>query len=912
MAESRHTVVDIGFVEPVDLSTISIDESPGFVEDISIDFDEFTSVDETEDVMDSEIIVDADFVIDGGSEVFDGNVEVIDFVDSNLSVGRESSLVVKRRLPAKIPTDVPNTVAQYSDVLSRTVSAFKGTRIEKKASYEELAKKLTSFYHAHNKNIVPSIVLDKGGSTPSAFILYSVRNRLSVDLIVEELSKKFEGRNIVLSDGSSFKVTEIVKRRFRDLIVLVKNYYESELALFDSNSKHSVDNAYDNVIKYMAGVEVLFKNVGILCYPRAIDLENRQYVCGSCGTKSEFSRPFVRSIISNADSLEWVFTVLPAFEYCMSCDHANVLPGNYFKVISDGLKKAFVAGPVDEVRSRLRALHSEFTVCDYEPSPEEVSNVLTPDISGLFVRFPKSEVVDSGEDRFDYKFDLRSEVAAFKEYEKSLLPIVSRKVTEKDYVVNGLSEEILSDFRSKFTRIMCGVVGSDYFILKKKAINSLIYFIEDSIPYVSSPYVVLMAYSDYHLGVMSETDYLSVSLQFHDVKLNFLKYKDLFSFVPLIHSTLSHDKFERYVSDDEVRYFLDYCSDNIILFSLRNEILKLTSYEKVHGELNKTVFEKLLKNLFVKPMGSKTSGIDVGAKKLQEIIVMGDSDALLYRMERMSLKFMCAEYNSFVGFDYSIPFRYMSNKDVWNLYKVLNGELETDKFVSELPGLESLRENVKMFGDEVMSKSRAEFYYQELFEGVDLSQVDVSSVDVPCRPPVDGRDFEEYFRSLKQGKELKASKEMVKCSDWFDGNISNYFGLLAKYLISGSSISDLLFMDVVGALSCNSLDSVLRFFGISESLAALLLSDSQEFVLPVSDPDEISAKMVLEKYDYVDSDLKLMASQLEGQELIDALESDLDLLASEFREESAEIKQILKEGLGIDVDPSVDSDEDIG
>jgi hypothetical protein len=323
------------------------------------------------------------------------------------------------------------------------------------------------------------------------------------------------------------------------------------------------------------------------------------------------------------------------------------------------------------------------------------------------------------------------------------------------------------------------------------------------------------------------------------------------------------------------------------------EILKFSSYGVERNSGRITVFEKVIKTLF----SSKTS-IDVGVRKLQEIITRGNKDHLLFRMERLASKFMCGEYSSVVGYDYSVPFRLMSNKDIWGLYRALIGMSETDKYVCELPFLDRLKKEIQPFAEEILSKSKIDFYYGEVFPDEDLSRFDVSFVDIPFRPPVDGRSCEEYFDSLKKKKDFKASENMTKYSYWFDDNISVYFDLLVKYLLKGVSRRDLLFMDIVKSLACNDIGAVLRYFGVSESVANLLLSESPEYVLPTSNPYEISARYILENYEYEDAVLREYASNLEGDELIGQLLSDMESLLPEFSGATKHVKDALRLGLG--------------
>ena len=826
-----------------------------------------------------------DLDIFGEDEASPFQVPVDDFVQnddvyisspaSNLSIEDETSIVsvdssIKSVL---IPENI--SIDNYLTKLVYTLSFLNDSPISNKSITTTIMQKLNEYYNVNNRNIIPSI--DFGTTDPPTIILNAIREKKSTKSILSDLKQHFDNERVLTVGNSYFSFTGSVESKIVDFINKIREYYHSELSDYDNPQSAIGDSFLMEFREYISSLASIISDPQDLVYPSCIDLSSMSFKCGYCGGISKYIYPFMRGSITNTDSKEWSFFILPTFEMCSSCNHSNMLPENIFNHISSNIKADFEKVDMQELKEKLFSLSSKFKMQHYVISSETISEYITPNMQTLFTFLSSDEVITVEEEKVA-SFNLDSAINQY----RSTISKLSGNFDTSNVVsaISGdsdLSDELLDKFSSDFAKIFCSILGFDYGILKENAINSLLYFMEDSIPFILNPVNILEAKSIYYAGVSEESHYLRLQKNFDTCLDNLYKYRDLFSFVPLLHSNISNKNLQDYQKDERMCKFISYCSDNMIIYSLRKEI-------RFIGEAKKDIGDILNKS----PMSA--TSLRKSLESLQKNID-SDSNGMHINVLFYFNKFISTKFQPYFMLDYTKLCNNLSSKNIYNTIKELDTISEDVDLPTFLPGLGDLRSSLSAYTDKVHKLSFAEFYYQDLFPDEDLSQLDCSFIDIPVRIEKGDLSVSDYFANMKHSEINKLEKNHILYDEWFDNHISVFFDLFSKFLLKDVSYKDALVMDIFRSLACNKFQNVLNFFKISDSISKVLIASLSDFSFDYISPEIDFAKMILSNIPYKDDDLSVIVSSSDDLDtMIDLLLSDYDSLFAELSDSSDLIK----------------------
>ena len=789
----------------------------------------------------------------------------------------ESSLVTRRVIDslAKLPSAVSfdQTLEIIKTQRKDLENTLKQLKTADKEHAESVVNKLFEYYEKNNINTIPFVEVSRDGYSRSLehYVLNGIRNHKSVSDILLELKLLLQDQTIMVDAHTQYKLVGDKEREVLEFLENLQRYYESELSAHDRQpvtglsllSEVGFDNAELST--------VIVQNM--IC-PDEIKLLERLFVCGSCKETSEFRHPFISAAIINIDSDEKFLSLQQTFERCTVCGALNVLPSNYFERISRGLRNLIVKEEVRELIVRLNQLCRMNSYMPYELAPSDIMEAVPPEFLGLF----SMDVIDYDggieenlQEDFDYKKASEDYLSRINALSTGL---GGRPVDNVFTESSGLSDTVIISFNKDLAKVLCGVLGHDYNSLKLRAVNSLIHFMEDSFPFGINPHGFNLFSCACLLGDLPMEDLDKGRERFEKIIDYCIEYREVFSFIPLLRIGEAEETIFSYSTNPKLREFLDYCSENIILFSLRDDILRLGSVQKHSSALWKD-----------------TSKLSAGLDKLQDVICGGDSNRYIQRMGLSVKSSLYNKYQYFVGIDYTDLFRLFSKRDLYGLASALLNP--TDRTYQ---GIDVLIEAVKPFELDIETMSRELFNYNKVFTPLELEGVDLSWLETPICPPRNEASVEEYFDRIKFGTSVRYGDHLIAHSEWFNQNIDSYFDVLVKYLIGGQDREAILFVDLLKALACNDLEQVLGFLGISKEIAKGLLSRVKSFEFPQVDNKNDLARLVLCEYPYTNLDLQEIITKDTGRGVKEVRYLS-ELLVAEFSDQIAEELQYAPESV---------------
>lgn len=866
---------ELGFDFEVDLDLDStnfaalIDDESG---DISPDSDHF-------DLDDLDIYaIDTDITSLENLATLDDFEEDTDdfFVESdNLPETSDVALVPLDNSNANVilrrPLSIMDTLDQYEPMFVRLTTLVKDYDLNKKTS-DEIGKRLIRFYDEHN-DILPNIMLDRtlGGGSIQSYVIHKVRNHCSVKDILEILKKFFIKNTIVENDNNRFFISAENENRVILFLNEIQSFYLNDLSAFEQINKRQDLVAYDfrGEMGQLVGI-ISNPNINLI-YPQKIFLEKGTFICGGCKKEVEYGSAFLKTALMNTSSENDFLSVYPTFEVCSICGNINILPYNYFEVIASNLKANFKKEvDIKIIRERLQEL-SNFTVYPYQISREAYYDALPNDLSNFFEKDNYTIVPNSEEEEVE-KLDIFKSMS---DYFKLVSQLESGKKVTAEKTSN------LDNSYTLLARMFCFVFGVDYLNLKNNAIQSLLYFFDDFIPFLIKPSVILSFCAAELAGIEKKEDFIKEYRQYSEI-LSFLeKKKDYFCFVPITHYFVDCPSSKYLAYDKKLQEIVNYISDTMIIFHLQSDLVDTCQIGLNPPFLrNRASFLNVLKNpsksLFKQFSNSLYSGQPLDF-----------TDIIQYQSNWIT--------NSIIpDFFTASLLKYFSRRDIYGLVK----EVFSDDNKNGI-----FQKSLEIFKDEVTNQGKLEFYYKDLFPDIDFSLYSDEGINIFFQFDLDSiDDFESYLKMLKITSIENAKNISIKYADWFNQNISMFFDILIHHILCIVSNKDILFVDILKYIFTYDVDFIAKVFGIDNSLVEIALSSTEEYCYEEVDIELELAKKFLAIFPYADSTLQLLLSENDVDDLdtlVSILLSEKETLSCEFSNSPEKIKTILKKKFNI-------------
>ena len=788
-----------------------------------------------------------------------------------------NALVVSEKTNTNIilrrPLSMMDTLDQYEPMFVRLATLVKDYDFQKKAS-DEIGKRLIRFYDEHN-DILPNIMLNKslGGGSIQSYVIHKIRNHCSVKDILEVLKKFFMQNAVVENDNNRFFISAENENRVILFLNEIKSFYSNDLSTFEKANQKQDLVVYDFGGE-MSQIVNIISNPNInLAYPEKIFLEKGTFICGGCKKEVEYDSGFLKTALMNTSSENDFLSVYPTFEVCGMCGNINVLPYNYFEIIANNLKANFKKEvDIKIIRERLQGL-SNFTVYPYQISRDAYYDALPSDLSNFFEKDQYAIIPDIEEVELE-KLDVSKSASDY-------LKLVSQLESGKKAILEKSSSS--SNVNSILARMFCFVFGVDYSNLKNNAIQSILYFFDDFIPFLIKPDVILDFYAAELAGIENKEDFVKGYKEYSSVLSLLEKRKDYFCFVPITNYFVDCPSSKYLSYDERLEKIVDYISDTMIIFHLQSDLVNSCKIGlRFPFVRNRASFLRVLespsKNLFKQFNDSLYSGQPVAFK-----------DILKYQNNWITNLVIP---NQFIA----NLLKYFTKRDIYGLVKEVFSSANKN-FV--------FQNNLKAFKDEVLNQGKLEFYYKELFPDVDFSLYSDEGIAVFFQYEKNTNDFDSYLQALKDtsNTSLDSIKNIsIKYGDWFSENIPIFFDVLVHYILCAVSPKDILYMDILRYLFIYDIDFIAQIFGVDKSLMEISLSSTTEYIFEDVDIELELAKRFLVVFPYTDSTLQLLLSENDNTDLdtiISILLSEKDILLSEFSDSSEAIKNLLRKKFNI-------------
>lgn len=776
----------------------------------------------------------------------------------------KTDIVLRRPLP------MLDTINQYEPMFVRLATLVKDYDFNKKAS-DEISKRLIRFYDEHN-DILPNVMLSKdiGGGSIQSYVIHKIRNRCSVKDILEILKKFFKENTIVTSGNNRFFISSENENRVILFLNEMHSFYLNDLATFEK------ENQKQSLILYDFGGEVgrlanLISAPDInFVYPNKIFLEKGTFICGECKKEVTYNAGFLKTALMNTSSENDFLSVYPTFEICNLCGNINVLPYNYFEAIATNLKANFKKEvDIKFIRDCLQKL-SNFTVYPYEISRAAYYAALPNDLFNFFEK-DQYDIIPECEEVEVKKMDVLKSTSDY-------LRLVSQLESGKRVVYE--KSNITDTLYSLLARIFCFVFGVDYSTIKNNAIQSVLFFFEDFIPYNTKPSAILDFYALELAGIEKKEDFIKEYKEYVDVLTFLEKKKDYFCFIPITHYFVDCPSSKYLVYDKRLQKIVDYISDTMIIFHLKSDLIDTCKIGLSTPFLRNRAS---LLNVLNKPSRALIKQFNNSLNAAQPVIL---KDIMKFQENWITNNVLA---NSFIA----NLLKYFSNRDIYGFVKeVFSNSNKTAIFAK----------NLEVLREEVFCQSKLEFYYKDIFPDVDFSMYDDSGITIFFQYDSEEKDFASYLKVIKDGKSKDIKNVTIKYNDWFRENISVFFDVLINYVLCNVRQKDILFMDMMRYLFTYDLEFIVQIFGINNTMMEVALSSTSEYIYEEIDIELELVKRFLLIFPYTDSTLQILLAESESSNsdaTIAMLLSEKELLAYEFSNSSEEIKKLLKKKFNI-------------
>ncbi len=852
--------------EFADMPNSIILEKDNVLDSITLEKDNVLAIEDFElDSMSLENLSILDDFLDDSEELDDS------FINTNtaLVISKESNTnVVLRR-----PLSMMDTLDQYEPMFVRLTTLAKDYDLNKKAS-DEIGKRLIRFYDEHN-DILPNIMLDRasGGGSIQSYVIHKIRNHCSVKDILETLKKFFIENAVVASDNNRFFISAENENRVILFLNEMKSFYSNDLSVFEKMSQKQDLVTYDFGSEMKQIVNVISNPNINLVYPEKIFLEKESFICGGCKKEVKYDSGFLKTVIMNTSSENDFLSVYPTFEICSACKNINVLPCNYFEVIASNLKENFKKEvDIKIIRERLQEL-SHFTVYPYQISRNAYYDALPNDLSNFFEKDQYTIIPDSEEVEVK-KLDVSKSISDYLKFVSQLES--GKKVSSEKLTVSKNSYSLLA-------RMFCFVFGVDYSNLKNNAIQSILYFFDDFIPFLIKPSVILDFCAAELAGIEKREDFSKEYKEYVEVLTLLEKKKDYFCFIPITHYFVDCPSSKFLAYDKRLQKIIDYISDSMIMFHLQSDLVNSCKIGLNFPFLrNRASFLRVLespsKSLLKQFNSSLYSGQPSGFKDIIQYQSIWITNTIVV--------------NPFVA----NLLKYFSRRDIYGLVKEVFSDVNKNGV---------FQDSLKFFKDEVLSQNKLEFYYKELFPEVDFSLYSDEGITIFFQyDQEDEGDFESYLKVLKTTSAESIKNISIKYADWFSENISIFFDVLVHYILCKVDRKDILYIDILRYLLVYDIDFIAQVFGINKTLMEISLSSTSEYSFDEVDIELELIKRFLLIFPYSDPTLQLLLSENDINDLdaiISILLSEKEILACEFSGSSEKVKGLLKKKFNIPI-----------
>lgn len=817
---------------------------------------------------------------------------------------------------------VEESLKSYSKVLTGTMSQLRSQGQNDKHS-KEIQKRLVEFYDYHN-DIFPSVMLSNefyaavkttGYADDSIkdiykrddlsnFIIAEIRRGRDILSIIELLKEFFLQAHVVNSKNQQFLLTAMNEAKALAFLNKLKSYHETELASYEKDlstrnlTQVNVDtnvNRFISVTSSYAGENALAtRSKQEAAYPTKVYLDSYTFICGNaeCGSEERYEYPFLKAIIINSPKDDFL-TLIPTLEICTNCGAYNFLPANYYTEIVKNIRTIFKQDfNTEYLKNSLSRLSSDFTRYSYELPRSVLIEALPSDLKTLYEdrgAATPTIIVTSA----DQPLDL---IKASSDYKKKISTLMQAKSLSFDKLRQEEATNLVSinlevsrllagEVYASLTKMLCTAIGSDYKIMKEKAINSLLFFLEDYIPFMVNPFTVVREYATNLVGLMEDEAYQQLSAEYEEVKAQLDQLADYLAFVPITVSESKHKHLEEFIQDNFMKNFLNYVSDAMILFSMKEELVDLC----IVGQ-------------YAPFLPTKT--------KLKSILTLNQRDSHLKKFNK-SLNSVSGEKERVTQFLFTSR-NWIVNK--WSSRKehklLLHAFLSKDIYdvmqivYSKENQYPKLRESLDSIKPSFEGKNKLEFYYGDLFVEEDFEKYSAEGIDLfYIVPREEGEDLKHYLEEIRaKGSRLKHGK--IKHRGWFSQHVGEFFEILKENRLSQLKEEDVLFMDILKSMTVYGPKVMAQAFSLNDNILNFVASDFDDITLPTFDKEKEFAKQLLYQYPYTNSTLQLMIAECISDDvdtIVSLLLSEPNLLEEEFASAPAIVKNTLSEQFGLEI-----------
>lgn len=833
------------------------------------------------DVSDFEEILDEEYL--ENKEQIEEQTEVIAF-DENGNLMFDSD--EQENLPAvKRPLQIIETLERYLTIFSNLAIHAVDHDFNKSASME-IAKRLIEFYDSHN-DILPDVMLSRsaGKGSLQSYVLQKIRNHETIKEIFENLKRYFMDNHIVQSNNNRFYLSAANESRVLTFLNQLKSFYDGDLAEYEriSNAGNIVRYDFNKELNHLSTISSKFENN--IIYPSQVFVDQATFVCGKCGQTVPYES-FIKAVFLDTSKEDDFLSVFPSFEVCRACGSINTLPFNYFDSISSNLKENFKSEiDLSLLRERLCRLSDRFMVYPYHISNRAFYAATPPELVSYFKRDYSEavEVKSFDETTLNLEDSVKQYKLLLNQY-VSFNGVGSKEKEDSNKIITtdfDVKDFHVAEIYSAMSKIACYSFGIDYCLLKEKAIQSLLFFLDDLVPFTSNPYALLTSQAMQMIDLIKNETFQDLKYEFQQVMAGLESYQDYFSFLPIIHSANQYSHLEYYTFDVKMKSLIDRISDGMIIFNLYHD-LKGTC---VVGESPPFLCNKgTLKSVLL--MNNFKSSLNKFNHSLHSVSTEHVTQLIYTTSHWLREKWLTI-------FEDNNIFSAFSRKDIYDIVKSV---FSTDSEWGDLKkSLEPLREKV-------FSMNKLEFYYKDLFPDEDFSCYDFRDIQFfHLIKREEQENFHHYLDRIRKNEIPHQSENSIKHNDWFKDNISQFFFVLGNYLISKKEYSEVVFMDIMKYMTVYGVEVMAKAFGIGGVFMENTFSSVKPYYFPEMNERKELVKQILFSFPYVDPSLQVMLSECldDPEVVIPLLLTEPEILEEEFRFSSAEVKELLKEQIGL-------------
>ena len=882
-------------------------ESEDVFEEATLYFAQLEDIncEDADTITSEEIAVDEGYFADESEDLYDHflMVDPLDGIEVLSAVRPEPSAISRRK-----ENSLNDTLEYYCKLFSHVAVQVKSLSYNKKAS-NEIMRRLIEFYENHN-DILPNISLTDDfyqifdtesialslknqykHSGLDTYVIAEVQNGKSAREITAVLKRYMEESHVVDGENDRFLITsmnEIKTLRFLDKL---KAFYDNGLAEYERNLGKRDIVSYDVIgsIKYFESTRFAVQqneaDIAQIVSPSIIRLDTESFVCGACGDKQNYEYPFIKTALINTKPDDF-FTIIPTIEVCAECGSNNLLPSNYFDIISENLKKK-LEGDFDVaiLRERLNKLSDNFTVYYYNLPKPVILSAIPNDLKSYFV--------DKGDDSFTVdtveavqSVDVSKEIKAYKNKisnlkNKNLLFFCTAKEDKE----SGLADieflnksKLVAKTYSIISKAFCCALGLDYLTMKGRAISSLLFFLEDYIPFIINPFVVVRESAANLVGAIDDVEFSRISNDYARIIKLLEDNIDYFAFVPITVSNNSYNNLNQFTFDTKMRSVIDHITDSMIINNMRDDLVELCLVGNSEPFANAKV---KLKAVLADPYN------ELPLKKFNKSL----ED---YSNTYISLDNLTECYR---GKKNWLSRAYVSNKDHKEIIDAFTTKdiYDVMKIVFDVGEYDCLKQSLEQFREKFEGKAKLAFYYEDLFPEVDFEKYSTDEIQFfyICSRRL-GENFQDY---LERVRSHKTYGEDVACKHraWFSEWIEFFFGVVKEELLSKQKPSDILFMDIMKNIAAYGSFVSLQAFSINEAIFKTSLIELKGFEYPNLNRDKELAKYILYYHSYKVSEIQVLLSECDDDldTVIAVLLRNTDALEEEFMESSNFIRNIL-------------------